>query len=163
MQISLGAPLITYSPVKDIAYPLRGYAERWVDCISLADAPITAVELGAKYPSYRVQIPEHLIGYATMRLDHFSVTTSESTLKSYSYRCMRTPEGDAFYITASASYKTVEQFSELFQALDVHIQVARETAWIEAFEKVVIPTKKGLNYLDIETAVTPSTVEFTYY
>lgn len=163
VQIPLRAPLVHYSSAKDVTYPLRGYTERWVDCISVSDSPITAVELGAKYPTYRLEIPEQLRSIATMRLDHFSATTSTSTFNSYTYRYMRTPEGDAFHISASSTYNTLEKFTSFFKSLGVHIQIARKTALIEPFERVEIPTRQGLNYLDIETAVTPSTVDFTYY
>ena len=163
VQIPLTAPLIAYSPAKDVVYPMLGYAERRVESISLADAPITAVDLGASYPTYRVQLPETLWERSTLRLDHFSSTNDESTFKSYTYRSMRSPEGDAFYITASNSYKTVEKFTEFFHTLNVRIHIARETALIETFDKITVPTRKGTNYLDLETVVPAANIDFTYY
>lgn len=163
VDLFLGGPLINYSPAIDIAYPYRGYAERWVDRIPLASEGLIAVDVGASYPTYQIEIPEAYRERAKMRLDHFSNTTNENTFRSYTFRCMRSADGSAFLITASNSYKTLEKFSSLFDTLGVHIQIPRDTPWIETFEKIAVPTRKGKNHLDIETLVAPSTIDFTYY
>lgn len=162
VQIPLTGPLVYYNAGRDVIYPMRGYTERRGERISLADAPISAISLGATYPTYRVQIPERLWSESGIILDHFS-RTNETTFKSTTFKYMRSPEGDAFYISASNSYKTVEKFSDLFHTLDVRIQIDHETPLIETFDKIEIPTRKGLNYVDLETLVVPSKIDFTYY
>ena len=159
----LRAPLHHYSPAQDIAYPMRGYVERWVESEPLTDPTITAVSLGSQYPTYRVEIPPQLKDQANVRLDYFSSTTSESSLISSAFWCMRAPEGDAFYITAKSTYDTVEKFASFFNSLGVRILTQREAPLIETFEKTTLSTKKGMNYLDLETAVAPGTLTFTYY
>ena len=76
---------------------------------------------------------------------------------------MRSADGEAMLITAKSTYGTVEKFASLFNSLGVNIQIPRQAPLIEVFDKVNIPTRKGINYFDIETYVPPSTLEFTYY
>ncbi len=163
VNLYLRAPLINYSPAKDIVYPLRGYAERWVDRIPLTTDGISSVDVGASYPTYQLEIPQQYRSVSTMRLDHFSATTNQSTFLSYTFRSMRSADGNYFLITASSAYKTLESFCALFESLGVHLQIPRQTPLIESFEKITIPTRKGKNFLDIETYATPSTIDFTYY
>ena len=161
--ISLRAPLASFSGVKDIVYPLRGYAERNIDCTPVSGLPLETVELGATYPSFRIEIPEHLRAEASIRLSHFSSTTKESTLLSNTYRCMRSADGNYFYITGASSYDTTEKMAALLAQLGTEIQSVRQTPLYETVETVTLPTKRGRNYFDLQTLCPASTIDFTYY
>ncbi|MBP3605669.1 MAG: hypothetical protein J6J66_03635 [Clostridia bacterium] len=161
--ISLRAPLASFSSAKDIVYPLRGYAERNIDCTPVSSLPLETVELGATYPSFRIEIPEHLRADSTIRLSHFTATTNQSTFLSNTYRSMRSEDGTYFYITGSSSYATLEKMAGLLATLGAEIQSVRQTPLYETVETVTLPTKRGRNYFDAETVCPASTIDFTYY
>ena len=157
----LTEPLLVYSTLSDFAYPLQGYAERWVRSALFKPESAVKTELSSSYPIYRLSLPESFYN-TSPQMDRFSSVPNESTLAAGALRYMRSPEGDSILVSANTSDNTPEKFLQYFNSFDVHLLCARSEPLIERFAPITLPTRKGRNYVELQTEVAPFSLQFTY-
>ena len=158
---ALAAPLRTFKTVYDYAYPLQGYAERWVKASPFRPDQIAALDLESSYPIYSVPIPERLWN-TEVNLSRFYQAAKQSSLTSYSLYYMRSPDKTAFWLTGTSSHNTAEKFLAYFHSLNVDLIEPLSEPVIERFPPITLPTRKGRNYIDLQTTLPPGSIEFTY-
>ncbi len=154
-------PLRVYSTLSDFAYPLQGYAERWVRSALFKPESAVKEELSATYPVYRLPLPASFYN-TNPEMDRFSLVSSESTLTAGALRYMRSAEGDSLLVSANTSDNTPEKFLEHFNSFDVNLLCARSEPLIERFAPITLSTRKGRNYVELQTEVAPFSLQFTY-
>jgi hypothetical protein len=157
----LAEPLCVYASLSDFAYPLQGYAERWVRRTSFKPENATKSDLSATYPIYRLPLPASFYG-TKPQMDRFSSVSSESSLTAGALRYMPSAEGESILVSANTSANTPEKFLEYFNSFDVHLLCARSEPLIEHFAPITLPTRKGRNYVELQTEVAPFSLQFTY-
>lgn len=158
---SLAAPLRTSKSIYDYAYPLQGYAERWVRASLFQPEQISPLDLNSGYPIYSFPIPERLWS-TEIQLSRFYHTTNQNSLTSYSLYYMRSPDKTAFWISGASSHNTAEKFLAYFHSLHVELIEPLSEPVIERFPPITLPTRKGRNYIDLQTTLPPGSIEFTY-
>ncbi len=157
----LSEPLRSFSDAEDIAYPLQGYAMRYVRSAAYAPTSIESLSLGSSYPTYKLPLPE-AFWEKDLRLDHFTRAESTNDLIANAFGYMRATDGKSILVTSAASYASKESFLNFFNSLSVSIDYKVSTPVIERFNPIRIATRAGRNYIDLMTEITPGIVDFTY-
>lgn len=157
----LSEPLRTFETIKDVAYPLQGYAERPIKALPFKPETAELADISNTYPIYRLPLPEALHG-KSVYLDRFSQTKQEDILIAYTFQCMENAEQDAILISAPKTYNTAEKFLNYFYSLNVNLTFLRSEPLIERFSPITLPTRKGRNHIDFLTTVAPFEINFTY-
>lgn len=158
---TLAEPLRTLLTTRDYAYPLQGYAERYVKATLFRPEQAQKTELGSSYPVYFVPWPEELHG-RNLRMDRLYLAANESTLIGAANRYMTSADKTGFLISAPATKKTEEGFLSHFHSLNASLIDTRSEPLIERFPPITLPTHKGRNYAELKTAIAPSALTFTY-
>lgn len=157
----LSEPLRSFDGTEDVAYPLQGYAMRHIRAIAYAPISIDTPALDSSYPIYRLPLPESLLE-RELRLDHFTPVETTDDLIAAPHRYMRTADKKHVMVSADTGYSTAASFLNFFNDLNVNIEYKVSTPVIEHFTPITLATRVGRNYIDLMTAVTPGTVDFTY-
>ena len=162
VSLFLSEPLRSHMYGKDIAYLMRGYTERNLKLVPFQPQSATVEDITSSYPIYRVPLPEAFCGQEKIYLDRFYLAPNQSTLTSGSLRYMLAEDGNSILVSARTDEKTVESFLDYFNSFNVHFICPRSETLIERFEPIKIPTRKGRNYIELQTSVSPNSIHFTY-
>ena len=157
----LSEPLRSFDGAEDVAYPLQGYAVRQIRAVAYASTSTEALSLGSSYPIYKLPLPDSMLE-RELRLDHFTPVPTTDDLIAAPHRYMRTEDKKYVMVSADTSYGTAAAFLNFFNDLNVNIEYKVSTPVIERFTPISLATRAGRNYIDLMTAVTPGTVDFTY-
>ena len=157
----LNEPLRCFGDTADVAYPMQGYAVRKIRSVAFEPTSAETINLGSDFPTYRIMLPEAL-WKMELRPDHFTPAENESALIAGTFGYMRASDGKSLLFTASESYSTPASFLNFFNSLGVHLEYKAKDPVTERFAPITIPTRAGRNYIDLMTAATPGTIEFTY-
>lgn len=157
----LSEPLRSFGDTEDVAYPMQGYAVRKIRSMAFTPTSAEVVQLGSDFPTYRIMLPEAL-WEKELRPDHFTPAESESALIASEFGYMRASDGKSLLFTASESYSTSASFLNFFNSLGIHLEYKAKDPVTERFTPISLATRAGRNYIDLMTATTPGTIEFTY-
>ena len=157
----LSEPLRSFGDTEDVAYPMQGYAVRKIRSMAFTPTSAEVVQLGSDFPTYRIMLPEAL-WEKELRPDHFTPAESESALIASEFGYMRASDGKSLLFTASESYSTSASFLNFFNSLGIHLEYKAKDPVTERFTPISLATRAGRNYVDLMTATTPGTIEFTY-
>lgn len=162
MTFSLAAPLRTVDTFKDVAYPMKGYATRWVCARAFEPKSPIAVDIGSPYPTYRVELPEDLHG-KDLSTTLFTMTKNKDLLLQYSMYVTPTEDKKGLLFSASATENTPEKFLSLFEGKNAELLWLSDVPMTEHFPPVPRPTlPAGQLHITFETLIRPFLVKFTY-
>ena len=158
---SLKAPLFSFNFMHDEAYPMQGYARRFVGNRDFSANSVTLTDHGVKHPIYLVELPTDLQGKKT-ELNRFSTATSLTVLKNGTGYTFPSEDGKGHYFSVKADTDTPEKFCTLWNSLGVQLFYQLEEEQIERFDPITIHSWAGWNYLRITTDVNASSMKFIY-